>query len=158
MVGGGLAADFNEGMLDDELIIRSCQCSALMPSIQFSYPMWISKNPDVRECMRKCLDIREKFTDYIMKLAREAAVSGIPIVRYMEYEFPHSNLENVATQFMLGDTYLVAPVLNKGQTQKRIYFPPNTRWREFGGSREFGPGVCLYDVNLQSLPIFERIG
>ena len=38
----------------------------------------------------------------------------MPIGCYMEYVFPHQDLETVTDQFILGDRLLVAPVLTKG--------------------------------------------
>ena len=40
-----------------------------------------------------------------------SAKTGEPIIRHMEYAFPHQGFVDCKDQFMLGDRYLVAPVL-----------------------------------------------
>lgn len=37
------------------------------------------------------------------------AKTGEPIIRHMEYAFPHQGFVDCRDQFMLGDKYLVAP-------------------------------------------------
>lgn len=42
-------------------------------------------------------------------------------MRYLEYEVPHSGFEKEVNAFMLGGDYLVAPAVQKKQTQKQPF-------------------------------------
>lgn len=58
--------------------------------------------------------------------------TGEPVVRYMEYEFPHEGLETVQDQFMVGSCLLVAPLLEKDKWTRKVYVPKG-RW-QYGDS------------------------
>ena len=46
-----------------------------------------------------------------MELARAAANTGEPIVKYLDYVFPNQDLATVNDQFLLGDNIMGAPML-----------------------------------------------
>jgi alpha-glucosidase (family GH31 glycosyl hydrolase) len=56
----------------------------------------------------------------------------------------------------VGDRYLVAPVLNKGQTHRRVCFPGG-RWQGDDGS--IIEGVCEVEIEtpLSRLPWYTRL-
>ena len=62
-------------------------------------------------------------------------------------------------EFLLGDDWLVAPVVQAGQTSRAIFFPPG-RWRDYwtGEVLEGGRVVEAYPAPLEKLPLFERLG
>jgi len=97
---------------------------------------------------------RQHFTPYIMALARESARTGEPIVRSLEYAFPHRGYASVGDEFMLGDRVLVAPVLTKGATTRTAQIPPG-RWRAWNGVRVNGPRAIEVAAPLGALPYFE---
>jgi alpha-glucosidase len=158
MIGGGEFSSFLEGRtIDQELMVRWTQASALMPMMQFSAAPWrvldAARFPLVLDAVR----LRARFTPYVMRLAHEAATSGEPIVRSMEYAFPHRGYEVVRDQFMLGDSVLVAPVLAKGSVRRSVLVPPG-RWRAWSGAVVRGPARVDVDAPLGALPYFERVG
>lgn len=157
MVGGGLNTTFENALLDNELLIRSLQCSMAMPMMQFSYALWTVEQDDLKGHFERALRIRETFADYIVELAKNASVTGEPIVRYMEYEYPKQGLAHIDTQFLLGNKYLVAPIVKKGQTEKTVYFPENTRWRDICTNKEYSVGTVTLAVDINSILIFEKI-
>jgi len=71
---------------------------------------------------------RRRHQDALLALARQAARDGEPIVRSLEYAFPHAGLRDVGDAFLLGDRLLVAPVLTRGATSRVVALPPG-RWR-----------------------------
>ncbi len=158
MVGGGLAADFiDKSKLDDELIIRWCEASALLPMIQFSLDVWNRKENRVAEICKKTADLREKFTPYIVEKLSDAAKSGVPAVRYLEYEYPLSGYEKITDEFMLGDKYLVAPVLEKGAKKRKVVFPKG-KWKDIESGEIFGKGEYEISAPIDKLPVFEKLG
>jgi len=99
--------------------------------------------------------LRAKYLPTILKLAHHAAKTGEPIVRSMEYVFPHQGYEAVHDQFLLGDEILVAPALEKGITSRAVRLPPGT-WMDSQGKRLIGPATITTSAALDELPIFER--
>lgn len=157
MVGGGASADFiDKSNLDDELIIRWCQASALLPMIQFSLDVWNRKENRVDECCKKALDLRETLLPYLIEKLEEAAHTGVPAVRFLEFEFPNSGLDGITDEFMLGEKYLVAPVLEKGAMLRQVAFPDG-KWRDMENGKVYLVGKHTVDAPIEKLPVFERI-
>lgn len=157
MVGGGMSGDFiDKSNLDNELIIRWCQASALFPMVQFSLDVWNREEDHVAQYCKKAMDLREQLLPYLMELLENAAHTGIAAVRYLEYEFPNQDLGHVTDEFMLGDRYLVAPVLEKGAVARVVRFPQGT-WKDIENGKRYEAGTHVVDAPLDKLPVFERM-
>jgi alpha-glucosidase (family GH31 glycosyl hydrolase) len=156
MIGGGEYKSFQSGStIDQELVVRSAQCHALMPMMQFSVAPWRVLDKTHLEAVLQAVKVRQDHKSYILSLVRRSAITGEPIVRSMEYVFPHQGYERVTDQFLLGDRILVAPVLEKGLSQREILFPLGT-WTAPGGKRYSGPGKFLLAVADDKLCYFEK--
>jgi alpha-glucosidase (family GH31 glycosyl hydrolase) len=156
MIGGGEYGSFiGRSKLDEELVVRSAQCSALMPMMQFSVAPWRVLSKEHLAIVKQAVDTRKKYTSYILQLAKASAKNGQPIVRNMEYEFPNQGFAELKGQFMLGSKYLVAPVLTKDR-QKSIYLPKG-KWRSDEGKISRGPVTISQEVPLSRLPVYELI-
>jgi alpha-glucosidase (family GH31 glycosyl hydrolase) len=156
MIGGGDFGSFSgDKPINQDLIVRSAQCQALMPMMQFSVAPWRVLDSVHLAAVKEAVALRNRFTPLLLQLAGEAARSGIPIVRSLEYVFPHQGLENVADEFMLGDAWLVAPVLTASPSRK-IFFPKG-RWKDAKGHILVGPGIKEWSVPLDELLYFERV-
>ena len=156
MIGGGDFSSFTGNKtINQDLIVRSAQCQALMPMMQFSVAPWRVLDSVHLAAVKEAVALRGRFAPLLMKLAGDAARSGTPIVRSLEYVFPHQGLENVKDEFMLGDDWLVAPVLTASPRRKIVF--PNGRWKDAQGHVFKGPGIKEWDVPLNELPWFERV-
>ncbi|MDR2046626.1 MAG: glycoside hydrolase family 31 protein [Clostridiales bacterium] len=157
MIGGGWAADFwkPQEFYDHELFIRWAECSTLMPMMQYSLSLWRLRNKRTAELCRAAAKFHLEFSDYIVKYANAARMTGEPIVRYMEYSFPNEGMEEVNQQFMLGDDYLVAPVVDKGAREKEVKLPKG-EWKRVGTDDicEGGRAVTV-KAEIDELPIFK---
>lgn len=158
MVGGGEYLNFQEKAqtLDGELFVRHAGVSCLMPSIQFSAAPWRILTSQENEQIHAQLALRMHYMTYIESLMQKCAHTGEPAVRYMEYVFPHENMETVKDQFMLGTDLLVAPMLEKG-AHERIVHVPKGGWR-YGESVLHSKGAVKMFSSPDGLPIvLERI-
>jgi alpha-D-xyloside xylohydrolase len=73
---------------------------------------------------------REELRPYLRRVMQQAHEEGTPIMRAMQYEFPaDENCAELKDQYMFGDKYLVAPVMEPGARSRSVYFPANTTWR-----------------------------
>nr|8J50_A Chain A, GH31 alpha-galactosidase [Flavihumibacter petaseus NBRC 106054]8J50_B Chain B, GH31 alpha-galactosidase [Flavihumibacter petaseus NBRC 106054]8J51_A Chain A, GH31 alpha-galactosidase [Flavihumibacter petaseus NBRC 106054]8J51_B Chain B, GH31 alpha-galactosidase [Flavihumibacter petaseus NBRC 106054] len=156
MIGGGDFSSFlNNNKLDQELIVRSAQCHALMPMMQFSVAPWRVLDSSQLQAVKNAVALRRQMLPEIMKYTREAAVTGMPVLRSMEFVFPHQGFERVEDQFMLGDNYLVAPVLEKGSVRKIKL--PKGRWQEIQSGKVYRGGETIeLKVTLNTIPCFKR--
>ncbi len=98
----------------------------------------------------------EKMGGLILKLAREASLSGEPIVKPMEYVFPNHQYENIRDQFVLGDDIIVTPVVRKGARSRQVALPLRT-WKAENGKLFEGVKTVEINVPLDRLPYFQKI-
>jgi len=156
MVGGGMEVSFVNVELDHKLFVRSCELQALMPMMQFSLAPWRVLTKEECDICREMANLHVRMSPYILELARNAAQTGEPIVRSMEYEFPHQGFNRQMQQFMLGSKYLVAPVLDPDDCVEVEL--PCGKWKDDMGNEYTGPQILeLTAVPLGRLPYFEKI-
>jgi alpha-glucosidase len=157
MIGGGEFSSFLDGAtIDQELVVRWAQASALMPMMQFSAAPWRVFDSTHLAMVIDAVRLRERFTPRILALARDAARTGEPIARSLEYVFPHRGYAGVRDELLLGDRLLVAPVLEQGARRRVVILPPG-RWRAWNGRVQRGPARVALDVPLGTLAWFERV-
>jgi len=156
MIGGGDYSSFIEGSnLDQDLIVRSAQCQALMPMMQFSVAPWRVLDKTHLEAVKMAVESRQVFVPLIMKLAKISAETGDPIVSNMEYSFPNKGFETCKDQFMLGKNIMVAPILEKAYKRNVVF--PQGKWKSNKGLIINGPGNKQFDVSINDLLWFEKI-
>lgn len=92
-----------------------------------------------------------------MTLAAEAEMSGAPILRHLMLVFPDDQETwNISDQFMIGDSLLVAPVLQEGATSRSVYFPAGTWYDVWTGDAVEGGGRVTVDAPIGSPPVYSR--
>jgi alpha-glucosidase (family GH31 glycosyl hydrolase) len=157
MIGGGDFSSFlNRSTLDQELVVRSAQCHALMPMMQFSVAPWRVLDRNHLNAVKKAVSLRQSFTTTIMRLVHEAAATGEPVIRHMEYVFPGKGYCDINDQFMVGKDLLVAPMVTKGNSRTVIL--PAGKWKSDDNKLYKGPVKVTIDAPLNRLPYFARAG
>lgn len=157
MIGGGEFTSFLPGRtIDQELIVRSAQCQALMPMMQFSVAPWRVLDKPHLNAVLKAVGVREQHTGYLLELVKQAASTGEPVVRSLEYVFPHQGYERVNDQFMVGDQILVAPVLERNAGKRNVVVPKGA-WKGFNGKLYQGPATVSVEVPYDELCFVERL-
>lgn len=158
MIGGGSWAptvdpDFK---CDEELFVRMAQCSALFPMMQYSWAPWRVLGKEAAELCLEASRLHSTFADTIVDLVKRTIETGEPIVRMMEYNYPHSGYARVTDQFMLGDDILVCPVIEKG-LRKREALLPFGRWEYCDGTVYEGGVAVQVSAPLDTLPYFKKV-
>jgi alpha-glucosidase len=157
LIGGGQYLSFLEGsVIDEELIVRSAQVHALMPMMQFSVSPWrVLSEKNAKLCV-EAAQLHMKMGDVILGLARNASITGKPIVRPMALVFPENGYETIKDQFMLGNEILVAPVVEKGANKRKVILPKGT-WKGDDGKIEKGGKTIEIDAPIERIPYFIKV-
>lgn len=153
--GGDWIAFANGDPVDEELFIRCAQCSALLPMMQFSLSPWRVLSKESLDIVIEASKLHKKMAPEIIKLVKESTVTGDPIVRNMEYNYPHCGYESIIDQFLLGDDVLVAPVITKGATERTVVFPEG-KWISEGGTI-YEKGTHTVPTPINILPWFRKV-
>lgn len=158
MIGGGEFSSFldlDPADIDQEQIVRSCQIHAMMPMMQFSVAPWRILSPENLAICRKAAWLHTSLGKYLVQQAREGSVTGEPIVRPMDYAFPGEGFEHCSDQYMLGPSYLVAPMMTPG-TSRSVKLPVGKWMDDLGTLYEGGQSYEL-NVPLSRIPYFVKI-
>lgn len=156
MIGGGewTVREHNQEV-DEELFVRMAQTSALFPMMQFSWAPWEAVGEEALECIKNAEKLHNKFSDKILELVEDAYKTGEPIMRSLEYNYPHKGYHKIHDTFMLGEDILVAPVVVKGLTVRNVVLPEGT-WEGFDGKTYEGGKTVSIPVTLNDLPYFVK--
>jgi len=128
--------------------------SRLHGSTSYRVP-WLFGEESVDIC-RKFAKLKNKLMPYIFGTAVEAHSTGIPAMRSMVLEFESDlGAEDCDRQYMLGDSFLVAPIFNEDGTAD-IYLPKG-EWTDFWtGKKIKGEGWRRETHDFFSLPLYIR--
>lgn len=118
--------------------------------------LW-SYGSEMFDIMKKQLELRLSLKPYIKKLMHEASETGAPLLRTMFYEFPGDpHCWELEDQYMFGDQYLVAPILQLGQREREVYLPAGD-WKNLSDNRIYeGRKTILCNAPLDQIPVFEK--
>lgn len=158
MIGGGEFQSFlniDPKSFDQALIVRSCQIHAMMPMMQFSVAPWRILSEDNLELCRQAAWKHVELAPYLLEQAKKSVISGEPIIRPMEYAFPGEGFETCCDQYMLGDRYLVAPMMQPGDV--RTIKLPSGLWQDETGRRYEGGRIYEINVPLSRIPYFTQL-
>lgn len=102
--------------------------------------------------------LKQQLVPYLQDMAVQAHEQGTPILRPMVLEFPGDRTcHAIDTQYMLGDSLLVAPVFAP-DGEVEVYLPEG-RWTSvFDGSVEEGGRWLRQRHGFMTLPLYVREG
>jgi len=128
-----------------------------IPQIE-SEPVFYDE-PD-KSILRSFIELRYRLMPYIYQLAYEAATNGAPFVRPLFFnDTTDKELYKATDQYYFGPSLLVAPVLEKGATKRKLYLPRGL-WYDFWkpGQRIDGAKWIEVDVTNETIPVFVKAG
>ena len=166
------AGGFAGGEGDNELYIRWLQMAAFTPIFRphgtalneidknaFSFPSEAALiDTPYRKIAKEIINLRYSLLPYNYTLAYEQAKYGKPLIAPLYYHFPNDKIAaEVEDEFMWGENILVAPVVQKGATTRKVYLPKGNWYNQekklFNGSQ-----WIELDVTIKEIPIFYREG
>ena len=136
---------------DSELFTRSIQLLPFLPVMNLKLPYELDRLSSMEmEQVKKAIDFRNSLFPYsythahYTRQTNESVISGFR---------QHSN------QFLYGDAFLVAPVMNPGSDGRIVYFPDGRRWYNYYSGEAFEAGRSWFvETQLEQLPLFVKAG
>ena len=149
---------------EKELWIRWVQLGALSPTMRDmlgwqSDPVTVWTDEETLSVFRAYARLHTALKPYLYRYARVAHERGLPILRPLFLNYP-DELETYTLndEYLLGDDVLVAPVVQPGQTERRVYLPSGL-WRDYWTGEVYtGFGWVLAPASLHHIPLFVREG
>jgi alpha-glucosidase/alpha-D-xyloside xylohydrolase len=116
-------------------------------------------NPDVEPICRKYLELRYRLLPYNYTLVREACDTGLPPMRALWLHHPgDAEAVRLGDEYLWGRDLLVAPVVQKGATARRLYLPEGTWYDWWTGKPASGGRWVERGVDLATMPVYARAG
>lgn len=115
---------------------------------------------DNYEILKKYLFLREKLRPYIRECMRRASETGEPVMRPLFFDFPEDQKAwETEDAYMFGKDLLVAPVMEAGISERAVYLPADTRWKESATGRIYEGGETVSaSAPIDIIPVFIREG
>ena len=106
------------------------------------------------------LRLRESLVPYLYSAARQSYDTGVPMTRALYLDWPDQNeAYQHDTEYLLGDSMLVAPVTTPGlSTTTQVWFPPGTWTDFFTGSTITGPATRTVAATPDHMPVYVEAG
>ncbi|MEV5711501.1 TIM-barrel domain-containing protein [Actinoallomurus sp. NPDC052274] len=151
--------------LADDLYVRWVQMAAFQPILRLhsnhSARLPWQYGDQARVAAERFLNLRENLVPYTYTLAKEAADTGVPVVRatYLEYPDEQGAYDAAAREYFYGSDVLVAPATSPGATATTsVWFPPGQWTDYFTGKTYSGPATRDVTTDWNSMPVFVKAG
>ncbi|MFC6206462.1 glycoside hydrolase family 31 protein [Levilactobacillus tongjiangensis] len=157
---GGFASDSSA-----ELLTRWIEAAIFSPLLRNHAAMgtrhqepWSFGEPTL-SIYRRYLKLRYRFIPFLYDLFADETQTGLPIMRPLVLNYPaDQRVRNLDDEFMVGDSLLVAPIVQKSQTKRLVYLPAGD-WIDFWNNQEYrGEQDIVVAAPLDKLPLFVKKG
>lgn len=108
---------------------------------------------------RSTIELRYRLLPYLYTAFWQCAQTGVPIVRPLLLAFQDDAATHALDdQFLCGDAFLVAPVVEPGATRRSAYLPAGVWYDFWTGEMHHGPAQVEVAAPLERMPLFVRAG
>jgi alpha-D-xyloside xylohydrolase len=151
--------EFMNSWPSDALYVRWTQFGVFTSHLRYhgTTPREPYEYPAVADTARKWLKLRYALIPYLVEQGKVAASSGYPLLRALMLHHPDDPACWLADdQFLCGDAFLVAPVMND-QGVRDVYLPEGEWVDLWDGTVHTGPErVRGVRVPLERMPVYAR--
>ncbi len=167
---GSDTCGYNQQLMEQEVCARWLAFSAFTPIMEVgptrNAGFWnLPRNPSYDEVLiatwRLYARLHERLVDYSYRHAREAASTGMPIVRPLFLVEPGApQAWTNWTTYLYGADILVSPIWEKGRREATVYLPSGARWRDaWHRDRVYDGGRAVtVTAEIHQIPLFVREG
>ena len=116
-------------------------------------------NAAVEPICRQYLELRYRLMPYLYTAVREAHDSGLPVMRGLWLHYPDDPAAVArGDEYLWGRDMLVAPVVEKGASERKLYLPRGA-WYDFWAREKLEGGREISrPVDLATTPLYVRAG
>jgi alpha-D-xyloside xylohydrolase len=118
------------------------------------------------------IHLRYDLLPYFYSLAANVSLRGASFLRPLSFAFPQDEkTHDLKTQFLVGDTFMVAPVLtaqqfgpnstpiNDAPKTRDVYLPEGATWFDFWSGKSQPGGQTIHaDAPISHIPLFVKAG
>lgn len=117
----------------------------------------------VTNIYRAYTKLHEHLTPYLTELSELASTKAIPVMRHLVLQWQDDpNVYKINNQFMLGDAFMIAPILSSlGKNEEKprsVYLPKlegGAKWIDLNTGEEYEGGQTItVSANIKQLPTF----
>ena len=121
---------------------------------QTKWTLW--SDQETQDVYRQMASLHTRLMPYFLTLAREAAASGVPVMRPPFLSAPKDpRTWTLDDSFFLGPALYAAPVVRRGQTTRAVWFPPGGRYVDLFDLGVHPPdSTATVDAPLAKLPLY----
>lgn len=114
---------------------------------------------EVVDIYRKYVELHYRFLPYLYDLLYKGEKTGLPVMRplILHYE-DDKETYNMNGEFLVGESLLVAPVVEQGATKKMVYLPEGVWYDYWTGERFDGKQYMVVDAPMDHCPIYVKGG
>jgi alpha-glucosidase len=113
----------------------------------------------ITDIIRVFLKLRYKLLPYLYTLSWQSCSTGFPAVRPLFWEDPQDHkLWDVEDEFFLGDSLLIAPIMEENVHNRQITLPVGIWYSYWDDQQYIGPTRFDYPTSVESIPIFIKGG
>jgi len=145
-----------------ELYIRWFEFSVFCPVLRAhgsrdQNEIW-SYGKEAEVILEKFLRLRYSLMPYIYSVAHDVHISGYPMLRGLFLDFESDEVAKTLTdEYLFGPSLLVAPVVEQGIRERKVYLPYGTSWYDFWTNEHFEGGQWIdSSAPLDSIPLYVR--
>ncbi len=162
MVGPDIA-----GFLDNasaELYARWLQMGVFFPFVRAHSAIGTARHEpwsfgqETLNIARRYIEYRYRLLPYWYSLFREAQVTGSPMMRPMFWTDASEDAFTTDDQFMVGDSLLIAPVIEEGARSRLVTLPAGRWYDPWSGEWSTGGQRIKVEAPLDHLPLFMKGG
>ncbi|KQV54053.1 glycosyl hydrolase [Duganella sp. Root336D2] len=153
---------FASPMLDDELYVRWLQYGVFQPVFRPHAQEEVPAEPVFRaertkSLAREAIRLRYAMLPYNYSAAFDNSQTGLPLMRPIMFE---GGDNGVASTYLWGKDFLVAPVTEPGAQRKEVNFPASAKvWFDFYSGAAHKGGINeVVPVAAEHIPVFVRAG
>lgn len=116
-------------------------------------------DPQVEEVCREYLNLRYRLLPYLYSSAAQAHETGLPLMRPLWLIYPEDKEAlKRDDEYLFGDNFLVAPVLQAGASRRAVYLPAGHWWDYWTGEHIEGGSESSRPVDLKTMPLYLKAG
>ena len=142
-----------------ELYLRWAEYAAFTPimhTVTLPNQIDFDTDMDLLNAFARLTRIHARLSPYLLSCVKENASTGMPVMRPLFMVFPEEEkLSRISDMYMLGAELLVAPVMQRHKTNRRVLLPLG-HWIHLWSGRPYSGGEHVIESPLGQPPVFYK--